>query len=120
MPGVGAWGDDDPEYRGEAYVAEGGGAASVVSWTPNDVEVRVEGARPGDHVVVNQNWDPGWSADGTPAVAYRDAVASVLSAPVQTVHFRYWPRPFGWGLALLGITAGSVAFWLLRRTEARA
>jgi len=120
MPGVGAWGDDDPQYRGEAYVAEGDGAASVVSWTPNDVEVRVEGARPGDHVVVNQNWDPGWSADGTPTVAYRDAVASVLTAPAQTIHFRYWPRPLGWGLALFGVTAASVALWLLRRNEVRA
>ncbi|HEY3819085.1 MAG TPA: hypothetical protein VGL81_18075 [Polyangiaceae bacterium] len=120
MPGVGAWGEDDPEYRGETYVAEGGGAASVVSWTPNDVEVRVEGARPGDHVVVNQNWDPGWSADGAPAIAYQDAVASVLTAPAQTIHFRYWPRALGWGLALLGVTAASVALWMLRREEAQA
>jgi hypothetical protein len=120
MPGVGAWGDDDPEYRGETYVAEGGGEASVVSWTPSDVEVRVEGARPGDHVVLNQNWDPGWSADGAPAVAYHDAVASVLSGPSQTVHFRYWPRPLGWGLSVFGVTVLSIAVWLLRRDEARA
>ena len=120
MPGVGAWGEDDPEYRGEAYVAEGGASASVVSWTPNDVEVRVEHARAGDHVVLNQNWDPGWVADGAPAIAYRDAVASVLGAPAQTVHFRYWPRPLGWGLALFAVTAGSVALWLVRRRETRA
>jgi hypothetical protein len=118
MPGVGAWGDDDAQYRGEAYVAEGGATANVVSWTPNDVEVRVERAHPGDHVVLNQNWDPGWLADGAPAIAYRDAVALVLDAPAQTVHFRYWPRSLGWGLALFGVTAGSVALWLLRRREA--
>jgi hypothetical protein len=119
MPGVGAWGADDAEYRGEAYVAEGGATARVVSWTPNDVEVEVDRARPGDRVVLNQNWDPGWAADGAPAIAYRDAVASVLSAPTQTVHFRYWPRPLGWGLALFAVTAGSVALWLLRRRETR-
>jgi len=119
MPGVGAWGEDDAEYRGEAYVAEGGATARVVSWTPNDVEVGVDHGRPGDHVVLNQNWDPGWAADGAPAIPYRDAVASVLSAPTQTVHFRYWPRPLGWGLALLAATAGSVALWLLRRRETR-
>jgi hypothetical protein len=119
MPGVGAWGADDAEYRGEAYVAEGGATARVVSWTPNDVEVEVDRARPGDRVVLNQNWDPGWAADGAPAIAYRDAVASVLSAPTQTVHFSYWPRPLGWGLALFAVTAGSVALWLLRRRETR-
>jgi len=119
MPGVGAWGEDDAEYRGEVYVAEGGGTARVVSWTPNDVEVRVDGARPGDRLVLNQNWDPEWAADGVPAVAYRDAVAAVLRAPDQTVHFRYWPRPLGWGLALFAATAGLVALWLLRAREAR-
>ena len=114
MPGVGAWGDDDPEYLGETYVPEGGATASVVSWSPNDVTVRVDGARPGDHLVLNQNWDPEWSADGVPAVAFRDAVATVLTAPSQTVRFRYWPRPLGAGLAMLGVTLASVAFWLLR------
>ena len=109
----------DAEYRGEAYVAEGGAMASVVSWTPNDVEVRVDHARPGDHVVLNQNWDPGWAADGAPAVAYRDAVASVVGEPAQTVHFRYWPHSLGWGLALFAATAAAVAVWLLRRPEAR-
>jgi hypothetical protein len=118
MPGVGAWGDDDPEYLGETYVPEGGATASVVAWSPNDVTVRVDGARPGDHLVLNQNWDPEWSADGVPAVAFRDAVATVLTAPSQTVRFRYWPRPLGAGLAMLGVTLTSVAFWLLRRRRA--
>ncbi len=117
MPGVGAWGDDDPEYLGETYVPEGGATASVVAWSPNDVIVRVDGARPGDHLVLNQNWDPEWSADGVPAIAFRDAVATVLTAPSQTVRFRYWPRPLGAGLAMLGGTLASVAFWLLRRRK---
>jgi hypothetical protein len=117
MPGLGAWGEDDPEYRGETYVAEGDGTARVVAWTPNEIEVQVEGARAGDHVVLNQNWDNGWAADGVPAVAYRDAVASVIRAPTQTVRFRYWPRPLGAGLALCGITLAGVALWLTRRRE---
>jgi hypothetical protein len=120
MPGVGAWGDDDAQYRGEAYVAEGGATASVVSWTPNAVDVRVEGARRGDHVVLNQNWDPDWAADGARAIAYHDAVASVVSAPTQTVHFRYWPRPLAWGLALFAVTAASIALWLFRPRARRA
>jgi hypothetical protein len=112
MPGVGAWPDDDPEYRGESYVAEAHGTAAITAWTPNAVEVRVDGARAGDHVVLNQNWDPGWSADGVAAIAYRDAVATVLTAPAQTIRFRYRPRSFVWGLALCGITVASIGILL--------
>ena len=120
MAGVGAWGRDDVEYRGEAYVAEGSGAAQLVSWTPRRVEVRVEGAREGDHLVLNQNWDPGWRADGQPAVAYRDAVAAVLAGSSGTVRFEYWPRPLGPGLALLGLTWASIALWLARGRRAES
>ena len=118
-PGVGAWGEEDPGYRGEAYVAEARGKATVASWTPNAVEVRVEGARAGDRLVLNQNWDPGWTAEGVPATAYRDAVAATLVAPSQIVTFRYRPRSFSLGLALCAMTAVSIAAWLLRGREAR-
>jgi hypothetical protein len=114
MPGLGAWPDDDPEYRGETYVAEATGTATITSWTPNEVEVRVEGARAGDHVVLNQNWDPGWSADSVRAIAYRDAVAAVLAAPSQTVRFRYRPRSFEWALAICGMTIASIGIFLAR------
>jgi hypothetical protein len=115
MPAVGAYGDSDPEYRGEAYVAERNAPASVVSWTPNAVEVRVEGASPGDHIVLNQNWDGGWTANGAPAVAYKDAVATVATSANQTVLFRYAPRSLGWGVALTALTMAAIAFMLTRR-----
>jgi hypothetical protein len=115
MPGMGAWGDDDPEYLGEAYVPEGGAKATITSWTPNQVAVHVEGAHAGDHLVYNQNWDPDWLADGVQAASYHDAVAVVLAAPDQTVHFRYWPRPLVPGLVLFGITLAGVAVWLTRK-----
>jgi hypothetical protein len=120
MPGVGAWGEDDPQYRGEVYVAEGRGTARILAWTPNVVDVAVEGAEAGERVVLNQNWDPGWTADGAPAAAYEDAVASVLRAPSQTVRFRYWPRSLGAGLAVFGLTLAVLAAWLLRRREEAA
>ena len=118
MPRLGAWGADDPEYRGEAYLAGGTGTASIVSWTPNEVIVKVDGAKPGDQVVLNQNWDPGWLADGERASAYEDAVAAVLREPEQTVRFRYWPRPLGWGLAILAMTVVAGGVWLARGRRA--
>ncbi|HEY1697453.1 MAG TPA: 6-pyruvoyl-tetrahydropterin synthase-related protein [Polyangiaceae bacterium] len=112
MPGVGAYGDDDPDYRGETYVAESAAAATITSWTPNEVTVHVEHAHPGDHLVLNQNWYPGWSADGEPAASYRDAVAAVIRNPSEDVRFRFRPLGLGWGLALLGATAAWIALLL--------
>ncbi len=100
MPGVGAHGDDEPDYRGEAYVVERGPvAATIESWSPNEVAVRVYDAEPGDHVVLNQNWDPGWTASSVPAIALNDAVSTVVQGP-GTVVFRYEPPLFEVGLAL--------------------
>jgi hypothetical protein len=118
MPAVGAYGDDDPEYRGEAYVVERNAATSIVSWTPNAVEVLVEGASPGDHVVLNQNWDAGWTADGKPTVAYKDAVATVATSASQTIHFRYAPRTLWLGVALSASTMAAIAFGLTRARSA--
>ena len=116
MPGVGAFADNDPDYRGEAYVVERAASSVVVSWTPNVVDVHFEGAEPGDHLVLNQNWDPGWTADGAPAENYRDAVAAVAASRSQTVRFAYSPRSTWFGLAILAATLAAIAFaWLRRR-----
>lgn len=98
--GTGARGVGDPEYRGEVYMASGAGHADVVAWTPNAVTVSVRGASPGDIVVLNQNWDPGWRAQGQPAIAYRDAVATTINARDVELTFRYVPRFLGTGCFL--------------------
>jgi len=109
MAGVGAYADNDPDYRGEAYVVERAASATVASFTPDEVVVRVEGARPGDHLVLNQNWDPGWTADGVPAIALHDAVTAVLSRASQPVVFRYRPRTLWAGLIACALTLGAIA-----------
>jgi hypothetical protein len=105
MKGVGAFGDSDLEYRGEAYDAERAATVTIASFTPNAVEVHVEGAQPGDHIVLNQNWDPGWKANGGPTASYEDAVSTVATSSTETVRFRYWPASFVWGLAFAALTA---------------
>jgi hypothetical protein len=113
MPGVGAFGYDEPDYRGEAYVVERpASAVRAVSFTPNEVTVQVQGAQPGDHLVLDQNWDPGWTANGVPAVALRDAVSTVLPSTEGTVVFRYRPPRLALGLALFVLTAiGVLVAW---------
>jgi hypothetical protein len=120
MPGVGAYADDDPDYRGEAYVVEHAATATVTSFTPNEVHVRVQGAQPGDHLVLNQNWDPGWNADGVPTAPLKDAVATVLTKSDQSVVFRYWPRTLGTGLCVGALTLVAVGVALLMSRRAQA
>jgi hypothetical protein len=95
-----------PDYRGEAYVAEGPGEARIVRWTTNSATVEVSGADPGALVVYNQNADPGWSADGKIAVEWKHLVAA--PAPPSgsgRVVFRYYPPGLNRGLAVFFLTA---------------
>jgi hypothetical protein len=93
------------------------GSVAVSRWSPNAVEVRVAGATPGQQVVVNQNWDPGWSVDGARALDHRDTVAAPVTAANQTFHFRYRP-PLWWpGCALFVATVA--ALFLARRASRR-
>ena len=109
MPGVGAFGDNDPDYRGEAYVQEHAASATVTSFTPDEVRVRVQGAEPGDHLVLNQNWDSGWTADGIPTIRLHDAVATVLRQPDESVVFRYRPPRLWLGVAACALTLAAIA-----------
>lgn len=99
-PGLGARAVGDPQYRGEAYVAERTGTAKIVGWSPNAIDVEVEGAKPGDHIVLNQNWDPGWSANGDRATAWNDCVSIVTTRDSQVIHFRYRPKTLWLGILL--------------------
>jgi hypothetical protein len=115
--GIGARGRDDGEYKGEAFLLEGHGLAHIVAWAPGAVTVQVEGARPGDHLVLNQNWDPGWSVGGADAWSYRNAIAATLKDGHATVRFHYgsW-----WSWLGLVVLAGTV--WALvaaRRARGR-
>jgi hypothetical protein len=119
-PGMGAHAVGDAEYRGEAYIAERHGSATIVAWSPNAMDVQVDGALPGDHLVLNQNWDPGWSASGTKSVAWTDCVATVVTSGSQLTHFRYRPRTLGLGILIFLLAiAVCVATPMARRWRRR-
>jgi hypothetical protein len=123
-PGLGAHAVGDREYRGEAYVAERHGSARIVAFSPNAMDVQLDGALPGDHLVLNQNWDPGWSANGEQSVAWTDCVSTVVSPGSQLVHFRYRPRSLWLGillflLSIAACAAGPMARRVAQRRAAR-
>jgi hypothetical protein len=119
-PGLGAHGRGDPAYKGEAFIADGVGQATISSFAPNAIEVQVTGAQPGEHVVLNQNWDAGWTADGVPAMNWSDTVATQLHAPTAKIMFRYRPRSFVAGLVCALATLAGIIFAsrFTRRSEA--
>jgi hypothetical protein len=119
-PGMGARSIGDKDYRGEAFVAEGTGSAAIVKWTPNEMTVEVHGARRGDHVLLNQNWDPGWSANGSRTIDWADLPAAELHSPDETVVFRYRPRTWWLSLGLLALTIGGTVWLVIRRRRLTA
>jgi hypothetical protein len=114
---LGARGVGDPEYHGEAYLPDGAGTATITRWSPNAVEVLVDGATPGEEVVVNQNWDPGWSVDGERVLDHRDTLAARVTSATQTFRFRYRPPMWwpGWALFVATLAALLLAREVSRR-----
>ncbi|MCC6527068.1 MAG: hypothetical protein IT373_30755 [Polyangiaceae bacterium] len=99
-----------PDYRGEVWLAEGGGRAEVVARSPNSVEVAVEGAAPGARLVLNMNFRRGWGSDAGAVEAYGGAVSVRLpprEAPARVV-FRYRPPGLYLGLALAFATLAAI------------
>jgi hypothetical protein len=117
-PGLGARGLGETDYHGEAYLSEGGGTAAVVRWTPNAVDVQVRGARPGSLAVINQNWDPGWSADGGQALDQHSTVAARIAAPDVLIRFRYRPRTWWPGVLVFAATVAALFLSRAKRTFA--
>lgn len=114
--GLAAHGVGEADYHGEVYVADGGGTAIFARWAPSSFDVQVDGVRPGATVVVNQNWDPGWSVDGAQAVDYHGTIAAHASESSQTLHFRYRPRSWWAGIAVFAATLVAL-FYVFRQSR---
>lgn len=94
---------ESPLYPGAVFLP-GGGTATVRKWTPNRALVDVSGARPGDLVVYNMNYDAGWLADGKPALEEGGLVAGRLAPGRSSISFRYFPRTLYWSVPLCLLT----------------
>ena len=120
--GQGARGKGFKQYRGEAFTLSGMGRTTITDFSPNRVEVDVSGARPGDRLVVNQNFDPGWSVNGRPVESHQAALSTTLEAADARLVFSFWPRGLSLGIGVLLVTCsglGAAAYLLStsRRTE---
>ncbi len=116
--GLGARGRDGADYRGEAFTQSGVGTAKLVRFSLNELVVEVAGARVGDRLIINQNFDPGWRVDGGATESQHDALAAVLTAPSGRFTFRFWPRGLSVGLAGLALTLVGLGLAYWRRARA--
>jgi hypothetical protein len=112
---------DDARYRGEVYDATSDAEARVTSWSPSHADVALRGARTGDVVVYNMNYDAGWRSDAGEVVRYEDKVAVRLDAEPSTLTFTYRPRSFAFGVSVgvLTLVGCAVVFVRDRRRRAR-
>jgi len=118
VPGLGAKPRGDPKYRGEAFTESGKGRAMLTSFSPNEMTVKVEDGVPGDTVVLNQNWDDGWRANGSAVIDEHDLAAAPIRSPNETFVFRYRPRYFGVSMVILLATLAIIAASFVRRRRA--
>jgi hypothetical protein len=117
--GMGAKGREAPDYRGEAYTESGAGTARVVAFSPSRVEVELRGAKAGERVVLNQNFDPGWRANGRATEPFQGATSVRLAAADERLVFEFHVRGWLAGWLAFGLTLSLLGGWAwLRSTRA--
>lgn len=116
--GIGARGRDEADYRGEAFVMSGVGTVAIEHWSPNRVSLWVRGGKAGDRLILNQNYDPGWSAQGYEVENVEDRAAVRLKSGQERVEFVYVSPRFWVGLitCVVALVVFGVAWRLVRRT----
>ena len=108
-----------PGYRGESYILDGPGSTSIVEWSPSHAVVQYSGATPGTTLMYNMNWDPGWDANGEPALETAHAVSGILPNASGKMVFKYRPRSIGPGILLFFATLLAIGFTPARRLYRR-
>jgi len=113
---MGAKGRGDPAYHGEVYTVGGGSHPRIESFTPNEVVVEVDDAKPGDVLVLNQNYYAGWSRTAGPSRTTR-----TRSRPCSREVISVWcfaaGRRLAAGLVIFVLTVGVLGrlAWMERR-----
>jgi hypothetical protein len=105
----------------DEYLADpSAGQVRRLSWSPNRIVLDVDTKRPAT-LLVNQNYDPGWRAEGGEIASDGGLLAARVPAGRRTVTFRYLPRSFVIGAAVsLAMAVAAALFVIMTRASARA
>ena len=104
-------GRDDPEYRGEAYLADRRGRVEA-SFTPNVIRVQAT-VDADDVLVINQNFFPGWRErqSGRACVSRDGLLALPLTAGTHELELGYASPTFPWAAGASGGVLLLVVIW---------
>jgi hypothetical protein len=103
-----------PDERGDAP-----GTVERLAWSPNEITLRVHAKRP-LRVAINQNYHPGWRAEGGQVESWDSLLSVRVPAGDARVVVRFRPRSGigGFWISLLSLCAGAVwAFGKERSTS---
>jgi hypothetical protein len=117
---IGASGRGDPAYREEAYIVEGVGRAVLTHFAPDEMIVEIDGARPGHHVALNQNYDSGWRVNGHSAFELNNVVTAPIDRANETFVFRYRPQLWWPALVVFALTVSGLSWGGFRARKFRA
>jgi hypothetical protein len=107
-----------PNLPADEYLADpGAGSVRRVRWSPNRILLEVEASRPAT-VLVNQNYGPGWRAEGGTLADEGGLLAARVAAGKSMVTFSYRPPGFVAG-AIVSVLALVVAVAVALRARAR-
>jgi hypothetical protein len=103
-----------PDLPDEEYLADPtAGTVRRIKWSPNRIDLEVNLTRPAT-VLINQNWQPGWSSSEGTLRSDRGMVAIDLPAGTTRFKVTMWPLTCTLGL-LLTLAAIAATVWLYRR-----
>ncbi len=104
-----------PDYQGEAYLL-GGGKAVITKFTPNEIQVDV-GANQGDTLVLNQNFNPGWTSDTGAVRSYNGLISVDIPNGSHEITLYYKSNAFNLGLIITALSILAAALILIKSRE---
>jgi hypothetical protein len=106
-------------YRGEQYMI-GPGSVRLFQWTPNRLRYEVDSSAP-SIMVVNQNYEPGWSLrGGTGTVTDENGLLAIAIPPGRQsilLVYRPWSFLLGAAISLLSLLGAVALLWLGRNAS---
>ncbi|MBI4438353.1 hypothetical protein HY640_00305 [Candidatus Woesearchaeota archaeon] len=98
-------------FIGNAYITETNQTLTITKFSPNKVTIETNGTN--GTAVYNQNYYPGWKADGKSAEAYNGLVSTQAGSQKQ-ITFYYGPGIFYLGAAITALTIAGLVYMMAK------
>jgi hypothetical protein len=108
---------DDPNYVAEVYL-ENRQPANYTYWSPNKLIVNFQ-TYEDTRVIINQNYDPGWSVRGKQTENFSGLLAVKVNQTETEVELSYFPNSFliGGVISAVSLIGFLITYFYLRKPE---